>query len=86
MLRMVVYLQMIETDADKSKFEEIYKAYRGLMYHVAFKRMQHVQDAEDAVHYVFVKIAENIRNIDPVSPKTKQLVVAFCLCGSRKAS
>ena len=74
---MIVYLQMIETNEDKSKFEEIYNTYKGLMYHVAFARMQHIQDAEDAVHHVFVKIAENIKNIDPVSPKTKQLVVTM---------
>lgn len=74
---MFVYLQMIETDEDMSKFEEIYNTYKGLMFHVAFGRMQHAQDAEDAVHHVFVKIAENIKNIDPVSPKTKQLVVTM---------
>ena len=65
---MIVYLQMIETDEDKSKFEEIYQEYRNLMYYVAYKRMQHEQDAEDVVHHVFVKIAENIKNIEPVSP------------------
>ena len=27
---MIVYLQMIETDEDKSKFEEIYQEYRNL--------------------------------------------------------
>ena len=57
---MIVYLQMIETDEDKSKFEEIYQEYRNLMYYVAYKRMQHEQDAEDVVHHVFVKIAENL--------------------------
>lgn len=74
---MLVYLQTIETDEDKSKFEAIYEEYRGLMYHVAFERMHHEQDAEDAVHHVFVKIAENIKSIEPVSAKTKQLVVTM---------
>lgn len=74
---MLVYLQIIETDEDKSKFEAIYEAYRGLMYHVAFGRMEHEQDAEDVVHHVFMKIAENIKNIEPVSPKTKKLVVTM---------
>ena len=57
----MIYLQMIETDEDKSKFESLYKAYRGLAFHVAYKRLGNVQDAEDAVHHVFVKIAENIK-------------------------
>lgn len=36
---MLIYLQMIETDEDRSKFEEIYNEYRGLMYYVAYKRL-----------------------------------------------
>lgn len=47
------------------------------MYHVAFERMHHEQDAEDVVHHVFMKIAENIKIIVPVSPRTKQLVVTM---------
>lgn len=74
---MLIYLQMIETNEDKSKFEAIYNEYRGLMYHVAYQRLHHEQDAEDAVHHVFIKIAENIKTIEPVSPKTKQLVVTM---------
>lgn len=49
---MLIYLQTIETEEDKSKFEDIYREYRGLMYYVAYKRLHHEQDAEDAVHYV----------------------------------
>lgn len=74
---MIMYLQMIETDEDKSKFEEIYTAYRGLMYHIAYQKLHNREDAEDVVHYAFVKIAENITNIEPVCPKTKQLVVTI---------
>lgn len=74
---MLIYFQVIETDDDKSKFEAIYKAYYGLMYHVAYDKLHHPQDAEDVVHYVFVKIAENIKIIEPVSPKTRQLVVTM---------
>lgn len=74
---MLIYLQTIETEEDKSKFEDIYREYRGLMYYVAYKRLHHEQDAEDAVHYAFMKMAENIKIIDPVSPKTKQLVVTI---------
>lgn len=74
---MLIYLQVIETEEDKSKFEDIYLEYRGLMYYVAYKRLHHEQDAEDAVHHAFMKIAENITAIDPVSPKTKQLEMLY---------
>lgn len=74
---MLIYLQVIETPEDKSKFEELYHEYRGLAYHVAYKRLNHMQDAEDVVQHVFMKIAENIKKIEPVSPKTKQLIVTM---------
>ena len=74
---MLIYLQLIETEEDKSKFEEIYTEYRNLMHYLAYKRLHNRQDAEDAVHQVFVKIAENIKTIEPISPKTKRLVVVM---------
>ncbi len=75
---MIIYSQMIGSDADKSKFEIIYHEYKGLMFHIAYKYLKHQQDAEDAVHHAFVKIAENISKIsDPLSPKTKQYIVTI---------
>lgn len=73
---MIVYLQMIETDEDKSKFEEIYQEYRNLMYYVSYKRMQHEQDAEDVVHHVFVKIAmlEIVDMFQPVVRKYSRMM------------
>ena len=55
---MIVYLQMIDTAEDRSKFETIYHAYRNLMHYIAFKKLGHEQDAEDVVHHVFEKIAK----------------------------
>ena len=72
---MLVYLQLIETEEDKSKFEAIYTEYRYLMQFLANRRLHNEQDAEDAVHQVFVKIAEKIKTIEPVCPKTKRLIV-----------
>lgn len=60
---MMIYLQMIETPEEKSKFEQIYLEYKGLMFHVAYEILHNEQDAEDAVHQAFVKIAENIKKM-----------------------
>lgn len=51
---MLIYLQVIETEEDKSKFEDIYREYRGLMYYIAYRRLHHEQDAEDAVHHALI--------------------------------
>ena len=75
---MLIYLQMLESPEEKSILEQIYLEYRGLMYHVAYEILHNEQDAEDAVHHAFVKIAENIKKItDPVCPKTHGYVVTI---------
>lgn len=75
---MLIYLQMIETPEDQSKFEAVYLKYRDYMYRVAFAILKNPQDAEDAVHYAFVKIAENIEKVDePECLKTRGYVVTI---------
>lgn len=75
----MVYLQMIETEEDKSKFEILYEEYRDLMRHVAFSVLHNEDDAEDAVHSAFIKIIENIKKIDdPKCHKTKSFIVTIC--------
>ena len=75
---MFIYLMMIDSLEDQSKFERVYLEYKGLMYHVAYKILNNEQDAEDAVHNAFLKIAEYIERIgDPVCPKTQNYVVTI---------
>ena len=75
---MIIYMQMLETPEEKSKFEQLYLEYKGLMFHVAYEILHNEQDAEDAVHQAFVKIAENIKKIDdPICPKTHSYVVTI---------
>ena len=57
---MLIYLQMIETPEDRSKFETLYEEYRDVMYAVAKKILRNNMDAEDALHQAFVNIAENM--------------------------
>ena len=75
---MMIYLQMIDTPEDRSKFEFLYMEYRGLMFHVANKILHNEQDAEDMVHQAFLKVAENIEKIgDPKCPKTQGYIVTI---------
>lgn len=54
---MLVYLQAIDDPDDRTRFEAMYSAYRGLMFHVANRVLQNPQDAEDAVHLAFLSLA-----------------------------
>lgn len=73
---MLIYLAMIETPADKLKFEQLYEKYRNLMYHVAYKILGSHQDAEDAVQQAFLSIIQNFEKFSLVAcPKTRSFVV-----------
>ncbi|MBQ8804648.1 MAG: sigma-70 family RNA polymerase sigma factor [Tyzzerella sp.] len=61
---MLIYMLMIDSSDDQSKFEKLYNEYKGLMFYVANNILHNEQDAEDAVHHAFVKIAENIEKIE----------------------
>ena len=54
---MMIYLQMIYSPEDRSKFEQIYMEYRSMMFHMANRILTNEQDAEDAVHEAFLKIS-----------------------------
>ncbi len=75
---MLVYLMMIDSPPDQSKFEKLYLEYKGLMFHTAYQILNNEEDAEDAVQNAFVKIAENISKIeDAVCPKTQHYVITI---------
>ena len=75
---MLIYMLMIDSPDDQSKFEKLYHEYKGLMFYVANNILHNDQDAEDAVHQAFVKIAENIEKIEEtMCPKTKGYVVTI---------
>lgn len=73
---MLIYLQMLESEADKLKFEQLYHRYRGLMFHVAMQILGNESDAEDAVHEAFLSILKHFDSVsEPKSPKTRAFVV-----------
>ena len=72
---MFVYMSLIDSAEDQTKFEKVYLKYKNLMFYVADQILNNPQDSEDAVHNAFVKIAENIHKVgDAESPKTKAFV------------
>ena len=75
---MLIYLAIIDSDEEKSKFEIIYDTYKNLMLYHAYQILRDMNDTEDIVHEAFLKIAKIIHQIDqPLSPKTKSLVVTI---------
>ena len=58
---MLLYMSMIESEKEQSKYETIFGEYRELMYSVAKKILHNDRDAEDAVQKAFLKIIKSLQ-------------------------
>ncbi|MGL5753231.1 MAG: RNA polymerase sigma factor [Paraclostridium sp.] len=75
---MLIYLSLIESEENKSKFEEIYNSYKKTMFYVANDILKNHAQAEDVVHTSFIKIINNLEKIDEVNcNKTKGFIVTI---------
>lgn len=55
----MIFVSALETEQDRSVFEQWYLRYRQDMYAVAYGILRNREDAEDAVHQAFVSLAEH---------------------------
>ena len=77
-LKMLMYLQVIETNEEKRKFVIIYEKYRYLMFKVANDVLNDKYWAEDAVHEAFVKVAYHMEKIgEPDARETKRFLITI---------
>ena len=67
MYMLIFYLSLIDTDEDKTKFEQLYHRYKQMMYGVALRMTGNPCDAEDAVHDSFIKVLRHLSKIEEVS-------------------
>jgi len=75
---MLIYLNLIETEEEKNKFEQIYNSYKHTMFYVAKSILKDDYLSEDAVHNAFINIAKSMDNINEVdSYRTKGYVVVI---------
>lgn len=78
MAHLLIYLAIIDSAENQSKFETIYYAYRDLMYYTANKILGDEKDSEDVVHDSFLKIIHILNKISiPTCPQTRALVVTI---------
>ena len=73
---LMIYMSTIDTQEEKSKFEELYYQYRKLMHWRAKQILNDDMLAEDAVHEAFIKIIRHLNKISEIKcNKTKHFVV-----------
>ena len=77
-VNMLIYLSIIETKENKSKFEQIYNKYKQIMFFVANRVLRDEYLSEDAVHQAFLRIIDNLDKIDKIDcHKTKGFIVTI---------
>lgn len=58
-----IYLSALDTQEEKDFFEDMYRNCRGKMLSIAFSILGNKEDAEDAVHIAFLKLADQLKNL-----------------------
>ncbi len=60
---LLIYMSFIDDESHRRLFEEIYLSYRKQMFLVARTVLKNDSDAEDIVHDVFLRIAEDCKEV-----------------------
>ena len=70
------YLSLLDTEEEKSNFEQLYLTYRQDMYKTAYSILKNKFDAEDAVHEAFIRIIGKLTNISEINcPQTRSYLI-----------
>lgn len=77
---MIILASMIDDPRELLKFQTLYSLYSGSMYAAAYKILENVEDAEDAVQMSSLKIIRNLGHVDMEEvnePKTKNFLLTI---------
>ena len=78
---MMIYLQIIDTAEERSKFERLYEQYKQLMFYTAFQILKQPQDAEDAVSEAVLDAFSGIGGLrDPEAFKSWMFAILSAKC------
>ena len=69
---LTICLNMLDTDEQRTDFEQFYRSFRQDMFAVAMSILHCIPDAEDAVSQAFFSIAKNYKRISRLSSDEMQ--------------
>ena len=58
-----VFLSLIDSESDKEKFTELYNTYKDLLYWIALRKTNSVEDSEECVQETFFNVAKPFEKI-----------------------
>lgn len=71
----MLFLMLIDTDEERSRFEQLYYHYRHLLFYCAKSILKNDYDAEDAVQNAFLYIAQHIDKFEAIQEKEEKGLV-----------
>lgn len=74
---MLVYLAALDSERERTKFEQVYLTYRQVMFYTANSILHDPQLAEDAVHQAFLRILDHMQNIGEVECPPNQKLCGY---------
>ena len=73
-----IYLALLDSETEKTKFTDIYVRYRGLLFAIAQKYFDSEADQEEVVDETLHAVLKIVRKIDdPASAKTRNLMAVI---------
>lgn len=76
-----IFLNLIDTQTEKEKFSLLYDKYKNLLYWIAFKRTNNVEDAEECVQETFFYVAKHFEKIGDVDSKSTKCYLSTIVTG-----
>ena len=69
-----LFLNLLDTQTEKDRFTELYDTYKDLLYWIALKRTNNIEDAEECVQETFFYVAKHFEKIGEVKSKRTKFV------------
>ncbi len=76
-----LFLNLLDTQTEKEKFIELYDTYKDLLYWIALKRTNNIEDAEECVQETFFYVAKHFEKIGEVQSKRTKCYLSTIVTG-----
>lgn len=78
---MIVFLNLLDTQAEKDEFIKLYDKYKNLLYWIAFQKTNNIETAEECVQETFLYVAKHFDKIDDVESKRTKCYLSVIVNG-----
>lgn len=76
-----LFLNLLDTQTEKDKFQLLYDTYCDLLYWIALKRTNCIEDAEECVQETFLYVAKHFDKIGEINSKKTKIYLSTIVTG-----